>query len=179
MNGMVILIRGLPFSGKTKVAEKLKEELKKKEIHVIIIDQETIRKSLFPEIDYSYDNWNKIIERLNIITGILTKEGLNIIITTTVPKKEFVQIVREKNESFFEVFLALPSDVCKEKDTEEIFPDVEKSFEPSDFPDVKITSIEQVDDIIRRFEELGYIDVYDSDEEEEIKKRLQNLGYID
>lgn len=44
---------------------------------------------------------------------------------------------------------------------------------------MRITSVEQIDEIMRRFEELGYIDVYDSNEEEEIKRRLQDLGYID
>ena len=179
MKGMVILIRGLPFSGKTKVAEKMNEELLKKGILTVIIDQETLRKSLFPEIDYSEDNWKTIMERLNSLIAILVQGGQNVIITTTVPKKEFLQTFRENNECFFEVFLNVPPDLCQEKDNESILPDVVKAFEPSRFPDVMITSVDQINEIIERFEELGYTDTYESEEEEEIKKRLQNLGYID
>lgn len=179
MKGMVILIRGLPFSGKTKVAEKLKEEFEKRGISLIITDQENLRKLLYPEIEYSQENWEKMIERLNTITGILTKAGLNVIITTTAPKKEFIQTFREKNENFFEIFLDVSNEICKQKDNESLFPDVEKLFEASDFPDVKITDVNKIDEIIQKFEELGYSDVYESEEEEEIKKRLQNLGYID
>jgi adenylylsulfate kinase len=177
MKGMVTLIRGKPFTGKTEIAESLAEQLKERGLKTVIVDQENVRNSLFPEIGYSKESWIKIVERLVTFITLLTKAGMNVILTTTAPTKDFVQKFRECCETFLEVFLDAPPD--RQKDIDSTLEEIENYFEESDFPDIIISSEKQTGEIVRKIEELGYIDSYDKKEEEEIKKRLENLGYID
>ena len=102
---MVILITGLPNSGKTTLGKIVSERLS-----FNFLDGIEFRKSLKLEEDFSKESSKYLIEKL---IEYLNKDNVNIILAMVIPWKEFRLKLRKEVKDFYEVFLKSKRKITK------------------------------------------------------------------
>jgi len=108
----VIWITGLPGSGKSTVAESLKENIP----DAVILRMDEARKTLTPIPCYS-DNEREYVYRSIVFTAkTLCSLGHNVIIDATGNRRRWRELARESIEDYFEVQLKCPLELCIERE---------------------------------------------------------------
>lgn len=119
--GFCIWLTGLPASGKTTIANLLKEILSEEEINVQILDSDELRKILTPKPSYSQEERDWFYEVLVYIARLLTNNGVNVIIAATGNKRKYREKARKEIENFIEVYLKCSLEVCMKRDIKGIY----------------------------------------------------------
>lgn len=114
--GFAIWLTGLPSSGKTTLARAIEELLSERGIRVQILDSDDLRKVLTPNPSYSKQERDWFYHVLVYIAGLLTDNGVNVVIAATGPRREYRQAARMRMPRFVEVYLHCPKQLCKERD---------------------------------------------------------------
>lgn len=115
-SGFAIWLTGLPSSGKTTLARSLEGLLSERGIRVQILDSDDLRQVLTPDPSYSKQERDWFYQILVYIAGLLTDNGVNVLIAATGPRSEYRQAARKRMHHFAEVYLYCPRQVCKERD---------------------------------------------------------------
>lgn len=114
MKGFVIWITGLPGSGKSILADKIKEQMP----DIVILRMDELRKIATPDPTYS-DTERSIIYRSLVFTAKkLFNLGHNVIIDATGNLRKYRDFAREQIPYFAEIFLSCPIDVCSKREAE-------------------------------------------------------------
>ena len=157
--GTIILLTGLPCSGKSTIAEALS-----KEINATRIDGDELRE-LWPGLGYSKVDRDENISRLSIICTYLKSKGVNVIASFIAPYKE----ARAKIGADVMVYVYCPLDVCIKRDTKGLynqaiygriknFTGISAPYEepgPDEYNVLVNTSVDSVEESILRI--IGYI----------------------
>ncbi|MFQ5913165.1 MAG: adenylyl-sulfate kinase [Nitrospinota bacterium] len=195
-----IWFTGLPCSGKTTLCRILKDSLHARNLrHVEVFDGDEVRRNLSAELGFSKKDRDTHILRLGYLCHLLNRNGVPAMAAVISPYREIRDEVRQKVERFVEVYVNCPVEVCAERDVKGMY---EKAFkgeiqnftgvsdpyeEPLD-PEVVVETHKEtpeacVGKILRKLEELGYIEPgdyeYTEEEARAIKAKLTDLGYID
>ncbi len=123
MRGKVIWITGLSGSGKTTLANEVGAEIRKLKVNPIILDGDILRAVLALE---DADHFSKE-QRLNIalryskICKVLSSQGFVVIIATISMFKEVYHWNRENLPGYFEVYLKVPMNELKRRDSNKIY----------------------------------------------------------
>jgi uncharacterized protein len=112
---MLILIVGLPGSGKSTVAKILAEKL-----HAIVLNSDVIRRELFPQLrDYSSKETQKVILETKRRTEELLRGGhiviLDTLFTKQGPRNEYRRLAESIGIPFKLVYVVTPEDATKER----------------------------------------------------------------
>jgi adenylylsulfate kinase len=108
----VIWITGLPGSGKSTVALRVKEKIP----DTIILKMDELRKVITPEPTYS-DTEREYVYRAIVFTAkTLYENKHNVIIDATGNRKLWRGLARELIPDFFEVYLRCPIEICMERE---------------------------------------------------------------
>lgn len=195
MKEFCVWFTGLPCSGKSTLANKLKEKLEKLGKRVYILDGDIIRKELNIDLGFSEEDRKENIRRVSVVAKILTECGVVPIVALVSPFRESRKKAREKIEKFVEVYVKAPVEVCMQRDVKGMyrmamegkikgFTGIDDPYEEPENPEVicetdRETPEESVEKILEFLENKGYIvRGYSEEEEEIVKKRLEELGYI-
>lgn len=132
---MLVVVSGLPGTGKTTVAKKLADELKAK-----VLSTDEIRKRVLRELGYSERKKKKVYdEMLGIAEDLLTKEQ-NVILDATFFKKSWRQkafdLGKKQGHPVFLLEVICPENVLKKR-IEERYRN-KKDFSDADFKVYKI-----------------------------------------
>ncbi|MCD6277860.1 adenylyl-sulfate kinase [candidate division WOR-3 bacterium] len=197
--GFVVWFTGLPSSGKSTLAQRLKDELIKRGFRVEVLDGDVVREHISRGLGFSKEDRDENIRRIYHVAYLLKRNGVVVITAAISPYREIRQEARELLKDFVEVYASCPVEKCIERDVKGMykkalageiknFTGIDDPYEPPENPEVvcetdKETVEESVKKIINKLIERGYIeptdeDVYTEEEEEIIKKRLEDLGYI-
>ena len=197
--GFVVWFTGLPSSGKSTLAQRLKDELIKRGFRVEVLDGDVVREHISRGLGFSKEDRDENIRRIYHVAYLLKRNGVVVITAAISPYREIRQEARELLKDFVEVYASCPVEKCIERDVKGMykkalageiknFTGIDDPYEPPENPEVvcetdKETVEESVKKIINKLIEMGYIepideDVYTEEEEEIIKKRLEDLGYI-
>jgi adenylylsulfate kinase len=114
--GFAVWMTGLPSSGKTTLARTLEGLLSDHRIKVQILDSDDLRHALTPDPSFSKQERDWFYHVLVYIAGLLTDNGVNVLIAATGPRSEYRQAARKRMHRFAEVYLYCPKQVCKERD---------------------------------------------------------------
>jgi adenylylsulfate kinase len=196
MKEFCVWFTGLPCSGKSTLANKLKEKLEELGKKVYILDGDIIRKELNVDLGFSEEDRRENIRRVSVVAKILTECGVVPIVALVSPFRESRKKARERMENFVEVYVRAPLEVCKERDVKGMyklalegkikgFTGIDDPYEEPENPEVicetdKESVDESVEKILAYLENKGYLERkgYTEEEEEAVKKRLEELGYI-
>ncbi|HUX05867.1 MAG TPA: adenylyl-sulfate kinase [Acidobacteriota bacterium] len=200
MKGFTVWFTGLPCSGKSTLALRLREVLNERGItKVEILDGDVVRTNLSKGLGFSKEDRDINIRRIGFVCGLLSRNEAVAIAAAISPYSAIRAEVRAMIDNFVEVYVKAPIEVLAERDVKGMwkkalageiknFTGVDDPYEAPEKPEVIVetdneTIDESVGKIIKTLEALEYIppaedDSYSAEEEEKIKERLKSLGYI-
>jgi len=117
--GATILITGLTGSGKRDVAQALERHLFDAGRACSVLDGPKMRLGVSKDLGFTPEGRSENMRRAAECARILNDAGLITIASFLAPRKEVRDRAREVvgSERFFEVFLDVPVEVCRERDT--------------------------------------------------------------
>jgi adenylyl-sulfate kinase len=200
MKGFTVWFTGLPCSGKSTLALRLKEILNERGIRKVeILDGDVVRTNLSKGLGFSKEDRDINIRRIGFVCNLLSRNEAIAIAAAISPYRAIRGEVRGMVTNFVEVYVKAPVEVLTERDVKGMwkkalageiknFTGVDDPYEEPKNPEVivetdKETVDESVGKIIKTLEALEYIpavedDSYSPEEEAKIKERLKSLGYI-
>ena len=198
----LILIAGMPASGKTTLARAVEGILRDRGLKVEVLDGDVVRTNLSKGLGFSKEDRDTNIKRIGFVCKLLTRNGAVAIGSAISPYREVRDFIRQDIGRFVEVYCRCPLEVLIERDVKglykkalageiENFTGVSDPYEEplraeivvstdSETPEVSVAKI------ITRLEELNYIppasagkgEAYSEEEEQILEDRLKALGYL-
>jgi len=111
--GKIFWLTGLPCSGKTTIAEALKERL----IDALILDGDYVRgTAISADVGFSPADRKKHLLRLGAIAHIAAESGTDVICAFVSPSREVRDEIRNSVRYFIEIFVDARSEICTERD---------------------------------------------------------------
>ena len=171
--GFTAWFTGLPCSGKTTIADKVAEILKKEGLRIERLDGDNVRKGLTNDLGFSKEDRNENIKRVTFVAKLLTRNDVAVFATFVSPYRERRQKTREDIGEFVEIYTRCPVKVCIERDIKGMYKKAlsgeiknftgindpyEEPLQPELVLDTDKESIdESVQKVINKLSELGYI----------------------
>jgi len=116
MSGIAIWITGLPGSGKSTVADALKNA----HPEFLILRMDEFRKIVTPEPTYSDSERELVYRALVCHAMILTELGHNVIIDATGNLRRWRDLARELIPKYIEVYLRCPVELCMQRERQRV-----------------------------------------------------------
>ena len=165
-SGKVYWICGLAGSGKTSVAEKFLQILKKKGVRPVLLDGDQMRDIFDLPKDYSYEGRKKLAKIYSKVAKMLSDQGLTVIVSVIAMYEEIFRFNRRNIKNYVEVFLDVPMKELIRRDKKKLYikalsgelkdvVGVDIKAEYPKTPDVKITNYGTIgiDDSVKKLEE--------------------------
>jgi len=122
-----IWLTGLPGSGKTVIARKVKQLLEESAVEATILQLDEIRKVITPTPTYSQAERDIVYASLAYMAKLLTQVGTNVIIDATGNRVRYRELARRLIPNFAEVYLQCPLEVCIRRESKR-----QNKFSPQD-----------------------------------------------
>jgi len=121
--GAVVWLTGLSGSGKSTIAKELESQLFNKGVFAYILDGDNVRHSLNADLAFSDSDRDENIRRVGAVAALFADAGILCIVSFISPFEEGRQRARNEvgEDSFFEVFLDVPLEVCEERDPKGLY----------------------------------------------------------
>jgi len=134
MKTFTIWLTGLPCSGKTTIANLLKEKLK--EFKVEIIDGDVFRKEFAKDLGFSEEDRKENMLRAAIVAKTANMLGYIAIVALVSPYREVREKIKnEMIKNFLEVYVTCPIEECEKRDVKGMYAKAKKG-EIKDFTGV-------------------------------------------
>ncbi len=117
MGGKCIWITGLPGSGKTSAALKLKELAAKEGMHFHNLEMDSLRKLMIAHPRYDEDERELAYALLGFMAGFLAMTGRNVIVDATAHRRKYRDSARKGIDDFTEIHISAPVELCMERET--------------------------------------------------------------
>ncbi|MEE2693222.1 MAG: adenylyl-sulfate kinase [Pseudomonadota bacterium] len=143
---------GLPCSGKTTLSTKLFEKLKEKDVKIIILDGDILRKGLNSDLNFSEQDRTENIRRVIELCKILFSQEYSVIVSLITPlNMQRKTIKKELKDSVKFIYLECDIEDCIKRDVKGMykkaiegsiknFTGVDDPFETPDLVDLKINT---------------------------------------
>ena len=112
MSGMAVWITGLPGSGKSTIADALKES----HPDFVVLRMDDLRKTVTPEPDYSDPEREIVYRSLVYFARKLTDLGHNVIIDATGNMRRWRELARKLIPRYVEVYLKCRLEECIQRE---------------------------------------------------------------
>ncbi len=122
-----IWLTGLPGSGKTVIAQKVKHLLEESGVEARILQLDEIRKVITPTPTYSQAERDMVYASLAYMAKLLTEVGANVIIDATGNRLRYREVARRLIPNFAEVYLQCPLQICIHRESKR-----QNKFSPKD-----------------------------------------------
>jgi adenylylsulfate kinase len=116
--GWCVWVTGLPGSGKSVVSEALLTLLNEKNIRAQLLSSDALRRVLTPKPSYSPEERDMVYATLVYIAGLLTQNGVNVIIDATGNLRRYREDARKQTQRFAEAYLQCPLEVCIQREAD-------------------------------------------------------------
>ncbi len=147
VQGFAVWITGLPASGKSSITRELVKRLETRNVPVVVLESDQMRKILTPEPTYSEKERDHFYRALVLIGELITKSGMNVIFDATANRREYRDNARSLIQKFAEVYVDCTLDVCMKRDPKGVYksaasgktatvPGVQASYEPALHPEI-------------------------------------------
>jgi adenylylsulfate kinase len=150
-SGFAVWLTGLPSSGKSVIAHELKRLLSEQGVSTQILDSDELRRRLTPQPTFTDKERKWFYDMIAFLAGLLTANGVNVLIAATGSRREYRDNARSGIERFVEVHIDCPKVVCRERDPKGLWQRAEKGeihalpgagtdYEAPLFPDIRVDS---------------------------------------
>jgi adenylylsulfate kinase len=170
--GFAIWLTGLPASGKTTLAYALRARLLRPGTAIQILDSDELRRQLTPKPTYSPQERDWFYGMIVFLAELLTRNGVNVLIAATAPRRAYREAARRRLARFAEVYVACSAEVCRARDPKGLWQQAEQGeittlpgqgmvYEPPEAPQVQVDtthlSVEAtVDYILGQFQQQEF-----------------------
>lgn len=111
---------GLPLSGKTTIADKVYEELKKLDYPVERIDSKDIRE-LIPDIGYTREDRIRHLQRVSYLIKTLQKNHVSSVASFVSPYAASRENIRKVTKNYIEVYVRADLESCRKRDYKGVY----------------------------------------------------------
>ena len=113
----VVWITGLPGSGKTVIAQKVRVLLENRGMPTVkVLELDEIRKFITPQPNYSDEEREIVYAALVYMAKLLVDCGIPVIIDATANLRKFRERARETIPNFAEVYITCSLDTCMKRE---------------------------------------------------------------
>ena len=120
-DGIVVWLTGLSGSGKTTIAQKLKELIITRNVNVEILDGDIVRTFLSQGLGYSKNDREINIRRVGYVANLLSSNGVIVIVALISPYRAIRDEVRLMTNNFIEVYVNAPIQTCEMRDVKGLY----------------------------------------------------------
>lgn len=117
----VIWLTGIPASGKTTLALKLKNHYQVKKLPVDILDGDEIRKTLSKDLGLSPEDRKEHNRRVIFVANLLAKNGVTAIVPLISPYRETRDLARKEIKDFVEIWVKASVNECIKRDPKGLY----------------------------------------------------------
>ena len=118
---LFIQLTGLSGSGKTTIAEGVKEKFLSKGIKIEIIDADIYRPILCPDLGFSKTDRQENIRRLGFVANLLAVNGVIVILAAINPYQEIREELNAYGPHVKTVWINCDLDTLFERDTKQLY----------------------------------------------------------
>ena len=167
--GFTVWLTGLSGAGKTTIAQRLEDELRRRGRGVEVLDGDVVRTHLSKGLGFSREDRDTNILRIAFVCSLLTRHGVAVISAAISPYAEARRQAREQIGAFVEVYVRCSLEELTRRDVKGLyaralrgeianFTGVSDPYEAPEDPDVVVdTAHESVDKILAALERRGYL----------------------
>lgn len=119
--GIVIWITGRPSSGKSTLAERLREQLLHAKRSVVLLDGDAIRGALKPAVGYDEQARSDFYETLANLAALFARQDLVVIVPATAHLRVYRNRARELAPRYLEVYVQVSAEQCAERDAKGLY----------------------------------------------------------
>jgi adenylylsulfate kinase len=116
-----IWMTGLPCSGKTTLAKRLKEELDNRGYKTVHLDADDIRNKLNADLGFSPEDRKENLRRVAHVSKLFNDSGNFVISSFVCPTNEYRKMVKEIVGNFKLVFVKCSLKTCEERDVKGMY----------------------------------------------------------
>jgi adenylylsulfate kinase len=119
--GAVIWITGLPSSGKSTLARRVRARLLKAGRPCALLDGDDVRAALVPAPGYGARARGRLYETLGRLAALLARQGLVVLVPASSNRRAYRDRARALAPRFLEVFVDVPLDECMRRDAKGLY----------------------------------------------------------
>jgi adenylylsulfate kinase len=119
--GFTAWFTGLPCCGKTTIADKVAEQLRKNGYRVERLDGDVVRQGLTSDLGFSKEDRDENIKRVAFVAKLLTRNGVAVLATFVSPYREQREKARKEIGNFVEIYTRCPVEVCMRRDVKGMY----------------------------------------------------------
>jgi adenylylsulfate kinase len=119
--GFVVWLTGLSGAGKSTVAAKLAPALAERGHRVELLDGDEIRQHLCQGLGFTRADRDANIARIGYVAAKLAKHGVAVLVAAISPYRQARDRVRAQVDTFVEVHVAAPLQVCAQRDPKGLY----------------------------------------------------------
>lgn len=147
--GVVVWFTGLPSSGKSTLAQRVRARLRDARRAAAVLDGDELR-ALVPSLLFDDESRARFYEVVAQLAALLARQGLIVLVPATAHRRSLRARARELAPRFVEVHVTTPLEVCERRDPKGLYagarrgdvlhlPGVGEPYEAPDAPDVVAT----------------------------------------
>ncbi|AFZ21095.1 adenylyl-sulfate kinase [Allocoleopsis franciscana] len=119
--GVTLWFTGLSGSGKTTIAKAVEHELKARHCKVEMLDGDIVRTNLSKGLTFSKQDRDINVRRIGFVANLLSRNGVVAITAAISPYRAIRNEIREMTQSFMEVYVNAPLEVCESRDVKGLY----------------------------------------------------------
>lgn len=119
--GFTLWFTGLSGAGKSTLAQYLTPILIERGTPVEVLDGDEVRENLSKGLGFSKEDRDTNIRRIGYVANLLSRNGVCAITAAISPYAELRDEIREKTQTFVEVYVEAPLEVVEERDTKGLY----------------------------------------------------------
>jgi adenylylsulfate kinase len=119
--GVTLWFTGLSGSGKTTIAQAVERELKARHCKVEMLDGDIVRTNLSKGLSFSKQDRDINVRRIGFVANLLSRNGVVAITAAISPYRAIRNEIREMTQSFMEVYVNAPLEVCESRDVKGLY----------------------------------------------------------
>jgi adenylylsulfate kinase len=97
------------------------EELARQGYAIEILDGDVVRQSLTKGLGFSKEDRDENLHRISFVAELLTRHGVIVLVPVISPYVEIRNEVRRKIDSFIQVYVQAPLEVCESRDVKGLY----------------------------------------------------------
>ena len=121
MTGSVIWFTGLPASGKTTLANEVRERLNERGVACCVLDGDVVRQVTAPVLGYSEQARAAFYGVLAGLAAELAGQGLVVLVPATAHRRAYRERARRLAPAFLEVWVTPPLEECQRRDDKGLY----------------------------------------------------------